>query len=182
MQHERWHKVKVRWSKVMVKFAVMWKNCLGSISQTDDWVFIRLVQSIYFLATLNKVTHCKSQNVKIKHLICDKLGRDLYLLGVNALVQNHLHNHLIYRRRRHRRCHRRRVRVILKWLNIKMIVIRNVLHLMWCLVFRKKRFWKKNGWCRPTYIFISGMLRETLTFFFAFVHYADTGCFFGVTV
>ena len=28
----------------------------------------------------------KSQNAKIKQLICDKFGRDLYLLGVNALV------------------------------------------------------------------------------------------------
>ena len=32
------------------------------------------------------MTQCQSENIKIKHVICVKLGRNLYLLGVNALV------------------------------------------------------------------------------------------------
>ena len=32
--------------------------------------------------TYMKVTKCQRRNVKIKYVICDKLGGDLYLLGI----------------------------------------------------------------------------------------------------
>ena len=51
----------------------------------DDCIMIKIIHMIDVNGTL-KVTQGQRQNVKIKHTICDKLGRDLYLLGVNALV------------------------------------------------------------------------------------------------
>ena len=46
----------------------MLKKCLGYKSLTNDCIFLKLIQMIDFNA-----------NAKIKQLISDKLGRDLYL-------------------------------------------------------------------------------------------------------
>ena len=46
---------------------------------------IKLIHMIDVNGTL-KVTQGQRQNVKIKHAICDKLWRNLYLRGVNVLV------------------------------------------------------------------------------------------------
>ena len=76
---------QVQGHKVNVKYRIMYKNCFDYTSRRNNWILIKLIHRIDVNRTLN-VTHCKSQNVKIKHVICDKPRRDLHLLGVNALV------------------------------------------------------------------------------------------------
>ena len=51
----------------------------------DDCIMIKLIHMIDVNGTL-KVTQGQSQNVKIKHAISVKLRRNLYLRGVNVLV------------------------------------------------------------------------------------------------
>ena len=58
-----------------------WKQFLCYYSWTDYWIFIKLIQRIVINRML-KVTQCQRQNVKIKYVICDKLGRDLYSLEI----------------------------------------------------------------------------------------------------
>ena len=52
----------------------------------DDCIMIKLIHMIDVNGTL-KVTQGQRQYVKIKHAICDKLRRNLYLRGVNVLVK-----------------------------------------------------------------------------------------------
>ena len=51
----------------------------------DDCIMIKLIHMIDVNGTL-KVTQGQRQNVTIKHAICVKLRRNLYLRGVNVLV------------------------------------------------------------------------------------------------
>ena len=51
----------------------------------DNCIMIKLIHTIDVNGTL-KVTQGQRQNVKIKHAICVKLRRNLYLRGVNVLV------------------------------------------------------------------------------------------------
>ena len=51
----------------------------------DICIMTKLIHMIDVNGTL-KVTQGQRQNVTIKHAICDKLRRNLYLRGVNVLV------------------------------------------------------------------------------------------------
>ena len=60
---------QVQGHKVNVKYRIMYKNCFDYTSRRNNWILIKLIHRIDVNRTLN-VTHCKSQNVKIKYLIC----------------------------------------------------------------------------------------------------------------
>ena len=69
MQHWKWHKDKGTRSKVKVVYAIVWKNCLGYKSGTDDCIFIKLIHSIHIHATL-KVKLGQGHKVKGQGQIC----------------------------------------------------------------------------------------------------------------
>ena len=78
-------KVKVTRSKVKVKFAIIWKNCLGYKSGTDDCIFIKLILRIHIHATL-KVTKGQGHKVKGQGQICRHVKITVWAINHERLI------------------------------------------------------------------------------------------------
>ena len=70
MQHWSWPKIKVTRSKVKVKYAIVWKKCLGYLLWTNDCILITLMLRTHINASL-KVAQDQGQRSRSNMQLCE---------------------------------------------------------------------------------------------------------------